>query len=176
MILNFDLSTQQTPSDEKYGKTFNLGFGVGGYYGYTGNFLPVFHIDFEGDVARNFTLAPFVSFYSYTNKYYWENNNYPYNYYYYHETAIPVGIKGTYYFDQILKANSRWDFYMAGSVGFTILHASWDGEYYGDNNYYHNERPIFIDIHAGTEYHLSNHFGLFLDISSGVSTVGLAIH
>jgi hypothetical protein len=36
------------------------------------------------------------------------NNNY-----YYHETIIPIGVKGTYYFDQIFNANSDWDFYMA---------------------------------------------------------------
>jgi hypothetical protein len=167
-------TTTYSSSSEKFGKTLNLGVGIGGYsgyYGYIGRTLPVLHIDYEFDVAKNFTLAPFISFYSYRNRYRWDKN-----YYYYHETVIPIGVKGTYYFDQLLNANSKWDFYLAGSLGFAIVNSSWDSGYYGDQNYYRNGRPLFLDIHIGTEYHINNRVGIFLDISSGVSTVGLAIH
>ncbi len=167
-------------AQEKYGQTINLGLGIGGYsgyYGYVGRSLPVFHFDYEFDVAKNFTLAPFVNFYSYSNNYYWKGNkNYPERYYTYKETVIPIGVKGTYYFDELLNANSKWDFYLAGSLGFSIVNSTWDNDYYGDKNYYRNGNLLYLDIHAGAQYNFTNSLGAFLDLSSGVSTIGLAIN
>lgn len=177
--LSFNISAQENNTSEKYGKTLNIGLGIGGYYGYygyVGRSLPVFHIDYELDVAKNFTLAPFLNVYTYNNSYYWGNHNYPYRYYNYHEMVIPVGIKGAYYFDKLLKANSKWDFYVATSAGFAIVISSWDSDYYGDKNYYNNARPLFIDMHVGAEYHINKRVGAFLDLSSGISTIGFAIH
>lgn len=178
-ILSIDISAQVAYTPEKFGKTLNLGVGLGGYagyYGYVGHSLPVLHLDYEFDVAKNFTLAPFVSFYSYRTGYYWGDKNSPYKNYYYRETVIPIGAKGTYYFDQLFKANPKWDFYLAGSIGYAIVSTTWDSDYYGDREYYHHGSPLFLDIHAGAEYHFNSHVGAFLDISSGVSTIGLAIH
>jgi hypothetical protein len=173
-IFSFNVQAQ-----EKFGNTLNLGLGIGGYsgyYGYVGRTLPVFHIDYEFSVAKNFTLAPFISFYSYTNQYYWGNNNNPDRWYTYTETVIPLGIKGTYYFDDLLQASPKWDFYLAGSLGFAIVNSHWDAGYNGNVNYYHTPNPLFLDLHIGTEYHFNNRIGAFLDLSTGVSTVGLAIH
>jgi hypothetical protein len=177
----FRSNAQQTSAGEKHGKSLNLGVGIGGYsgyYRYVGRSLPVFNINYEFDVAKNFTLAPFISFSSYSNSYYWgdKNKNYPYRYYTYRETVIPIGAKGTYYFDDLLKANSKWDFYLAGSLGFAIVNSSWDSDYNGDRNYYNHGNPLFLNLHIGTEYHFNNHLGAFLDLSTGVSTIGLAIH
>ncbi len=175
------LIAQESNSHEDFGGTLNLGVGIGGYsgyYRYVGRSIPVLHLDYEFDVAKDFTLAPFVSFYTFRNGYYWgdKNKNYPYKNYYYHETVIPIGVKGTYYFDDLLDANSKWDFYGAGSLGFAIVRSSWDNDYYGDKNYYRRGNSAFFDLHIGTEYHLSRRVGLFLDLSTGVSTIGLAIH
>ena len=180
-LMNHKSFAQETGSTAKFGRTLNLGLGVGGYYnrgyyGYLGRSLPVFNINYEFDVAKNFTLAPSISFYSYKNSYYWGNKNYPYRYYTYQETVIPVGIKGTYYFDQLLSAGAKWDFYLAGSLGFAIVRASWDNDYYGDRDYYRRGNPLFLDLHLGAEYHINRNIGLFLDLSTGVSTLGLAIH
>lgn len=169
MIAGTNLSAQNRIGSESY-KGLNLGLGIGGnygYYGYVGHTMPVFHINYEFDVAPSFTLAPFISFSNYSKK----HNNY-----YYHETTMPIGLKGTYYFDQILEANSNWDFYLAGSLGFAIRKTSWDNGYEGDSNYTSDGNPLFLDLHIGAEYHLSNKVGLFLDLSTGVSTIGLAIH
>jgi hypothetical protein len=171
IVIGLSLSAQNKNYSENHGHTLNLGLGIGGYsgyYGYIGHSLPVFHINYEFDVAKDFTIAPFISFSSYRNRY--DNN------YYYHETIIPIGVKGTYYFDQILNANSNWDFYLAGSLGFSIVKSSWDNGYNGDRNYYNDGNPLFLDLHIGTEYHLNKKVGIFLDLSTGVSTVGLAIH
>ena len=168
LILGSNLSAQKRTFSENHGHALNLGLGIGGYsgyYGYVGHSLPVFHINYEFDVAKNFTLAPFISFYSYRN-----------DKYYYTETVVPIGVKGSYYFDQILDAGSDWDFYLAGSLGFSVVNSRWDNGYVRDDRYYHDVNPLFLDLHVGTEYHLNNRIGLFLDLSTGVSTVGLAIH
>jgi len=43
-------------------------------------------------------------------------------------------------------------------------------------NYYRDASPLFLDLHIGTEYHFNSKLGIFFDLSTGVSTVGLAIH
>ena len=161
-------------AQSRYGRTLNLGLGVGGYsgyYKYAGRSLPVFHVNYEFDVAKSFTLAPFISLYTFNDRYYHNNGNYTYR-----ETVIPIGIKGTYYFDDILNASSPWDFYLAGSLGFAIVNSRWDAGYTGDKNYYHGGSGLLLDVHIGAEYHFNNRVGVFLDLSSGVSTIGLAIH
>ena len=169
LIMGTNLSAQKKTYSGNYGGALNLGLGIGGYGGYYGYYtgtLPVFSINYEFDVAKNFTLAPFLTFVSYHN--YYKNNGY-------RESIIPIGVKGSYYFDEILNANSNWDFYLAGSLGFSIVKTSWEGSYRGDSNY-STANPLFLDLHIGTEYHLSKKVGLFLDLSTGVSTIGLAIH
>jgi hypothetical protein len=172
LIIGTNLSAQNKNYTENHGGALNLGLGIGGYggyygyYGYYGSTLPVFSLNYEFDVAKDFTLAPFITFVTYHDYY----NNYGYR-----ESVIPLGVKGTYYFDDILRANSNWDFYLAGSLGFSIVRTSWDDGYQGNNDL-RTADPLFLDLHIGTEYHLSNRVGLFLDLSTGVSTVGLAIH
>jgi Zn-dependent M28 family amino/carboxypeptidase len=165
--LGSSLSAQNRfQNSEKFGGTLNLGLGIGGYYGYYGYYShtsPVLNINYEFGVARNFTLAPFLTFYSYT-----DGN--------YREVVTPIGVKATYYFDQILHAGPRWDFYAAGSLGAALVSTTWDANYYGDRTYYRSIDPIYLDFHVGTEYHFSNHIGGFLDLSTGVSTIGIAIH
>lgn len=174
------LNAQDKPAAEKYGKTLNLGAGIG-YYGYLGHSLPVGMVNFEFDVARNFTLAPFLGLYTYQDHYYWGNPNKPnydesYRLYSYRATAIPMGAKGTYYFDQLFRANPKWDFYAAGSVGFVFRTVTWENGYYGDKHVYQSASPLYLDAHVGAEYHMNDKAGLFLDLSTGVSTFGLAIH
>ena len=166
---------QQNKRDENYGRTLNLGLGIG-YYGYVGYSTPVFHADYEIMVARSFTLAPFINVFSYKEYTYWGNPNHPYRNYYYHETVMPVGVKGSYYFDRLLGAGPDWDFYLAGSLGVEIRKTVWDDGYYGDRVVDHSSSPLFIDLHIGTEYHFNKKVGLFLDLSTGVSTLGLGFH
>jgi hypothetical protein len=168
-------SAQENTAGEKYGNTLNLGFGVG-YYGYIGHTLPVIHADYEIDVARNFTLAPFITMYTFRNYAYWGNPNYPYRNYYYRQTVIPVGLKGTYYFDKFLHANAKWDFYLAGSVGFAFRSTRWENGYYGTTVLERGASGIYLDGHIGTEYHFNSKVGMYLDLSTGISTLGLAFH
>ncbi len=169
-------------SGEKFGHTFNLGVGLN-YAGYRGRSVAAIMINYEFDVAKNFTLAPFIGYYGYSDYYYWGNKNYPYKNYYYKETSIPLGVKGTYYLDNLVKANSQWDFYVAGSLGLVVRTVRWEDGYYGEKyGYYDNRRgftgstPLYANLHLGTEVHLSKKIGLFLDLSTGMSSIGLAIH
>src|ERR1035437_4100091 len=83
-----------TTRTEQYGNTLNLGVGLG-YYGYVGHPIPVIHADYEIDIVRNFTLAPFIAYYSYQDYYYWGDPNYQYRNYSYRETVVPIGVKGS---------------------------------------------------------------------------------
>ena len=161
--------TTMSSHDEQYGHTLNLGVGIG-YYGYLNQDVPFIFANYEFDVARSFTLAPFIGFSSYRSDRYYDGR------YYYHETIVPMGVKGTYYFDKILGAGPAWDFYLAASLGFVYDHVSWDDGYTGDRNVYHGASPLYLDGHIGAEYHINKKVGLFLDLSTGVSTFGLAVH
>lgn len=161
---------QQATAQEKYGNTFNIGLGLG-YYGYLdGVSTPFILGNYEFDVARQFTLAPFAGFASFRSARYYGDH------YYYRETVIPVGIKGTYYFDRLLGAGPDWDFYLAGSLGANITRVVWDDGYAGDRSVYRSGSPIYLDLHIGSEYHFNKRLGMFLDLSTGVSSIGLAVH
>jgi len=157
---------------ENYGNTLNLGIGIG-YYGYLGQSVPFLFADYEFKVSRNFTIAPFLGYTSYKSY-----NDYLYggSYYYYHETVIPVGAKGTYYFDELLNLNPKWDLYGALSLGWVYDNVVWDNGYNGNTGNAHKASPLSADLHAGAEYHFNRRLGLYLDLSTGVSTVGIAIH
>jgi hypothetical protein len=161
-------------AQEQYGKTLNLGLGVGGHSGYSRyatHSFPVVNINYEFDVAKNFTLAPTLSLFTYSDSYYYSNDNYTYR-----ETVIPVGLKGSYYFDDLLEANDSWDFYAAASLGFAIVNSRWDEGYDGDKHYFHRGNQVFLDIHVAAEYHFNDKIGAYLDVSSGFSTIGIAFH
>lgn len=174
-LIGMNTFSQKTTTGEKYGTTLNLGVGIG-YYGYIGHSRPVLHANLELDVARNFTLAPFITYYSYSNYRYWGNNDHEYKNYSYRQSVIPIGLKGTYYFDSFLGAGSKWDFYLAGSLGFTIRKTVWENGYYGDTEVTHGTSRLYWDAHIGTEYHINQKIGLQLDFSTGISTLCLAFH
>lgn len=153
---------QHSGRGESFGHTLNVGLGIG-YYGYVEHSIPVIHLNYEFDVARDFTLAPFITIFTYNNKYY-------------HQTVVPIGVKGTYYFDRLLNADSKWDFYGAGSLGVAIRNTRWDGGYNGTKNDDVGAGSLYLDLHVGTEYHFNNKIGAFLDLSTGVSTIGLSFH
>ena len=170
LLLLLTLLTPSTQAQRRtftgnYGHALNLGIGIGGYsgyYGYYGHTLPVFDINYEFGVAKNFTLAPFLTVYSYS-----DDN--------YRALVTPVGVKGTLYLDQLLHAGSDWDFYTAGSLGVAIVNTTWDSNYNGDRSYYHSVDPLYLDLHLGARYHFNRNIGAFLDLSTGISTIGISI-
>jgi hypothetical protein len=158
---------------EFFGTTINLGAGIG-YYGYMGRPAPAIMLNVELDIARNITLAPFIGFHTYSRNYYWGSPNDPYRNYSYRETVIPVGVRGAYYFDQLLKAGDKWDFYAASTLGFAYHTVTWDSNYNGDRSVSSGPSPLYATAHIGSRLHVTQKFGLFLDLSTGLSTFGLS--
>jgi hypothetical protein len=142
---------------EQFGNTLNLGLGLG-YGGIGGG--PGLLINYEFGVAKNFTIAPFIGFQTYSGTYY-------------RHSILPIGAKGTYYFDELLNASSDWDFYLAASLGYSVNSITYDAGYTGKGVKNSN---LFLVGHIGAEYHVSNKVGVFLDLGSGLSTLGVAIH
>jgi hypothetical protein len=178
------ISISNVNAQEKFGRTLNLGAGFG-YYGYMGGIGPAVNVNYEFDLVKNVTLAPSVGFYTYHNDYYfgdyyYNGNYYGSNNYGYRDIVIPIGAKGTYYFDDLLNLPKQFDLYAAASAGVVFRSRTWDAgynaAYYGKKYYGHTYSPIYIDAHAGGEYHLNKGIGFYVDLSTGFSTVGIALH
>jgi hypothetical protein len=109
---------------------------------------------------------------------YWGDVYYPYRNYYYRETIVPVGVKACYYFDELLNAGDRWDFYAGLSLGVAFRTVHWENGYYGRTDYMvsHYSSPLYGSLHVGAEYKMTHKTGLFLDLSTGMSTLGLGFH
>ena len=156
----------------QYGNTLNLGLGVGGHYGYFGYYgrtVPLVNVNYEFDVAKNFTVAPFVAFASFNRVRRINGVNYRF-----YETVIPVGAKAFYYFDELFNLRKDWDIYAGASLGFAIVRSRWDDNYPYNRDFFAGASPLFLDLHVGAQYNVNNKIGLFLDLS-GISTFGVAI-
>jgi hypothetical protein len=175
LIQSNTITGQRNTGIEKYGNTLNVGLGIG-YYGYIGHSLPVLHLNYEMDVINNLTLAPFVTGYSYERYQFWGSPNNPYRNYYFRQNVMVLGLKGTYYFDNLLRAGSKWDFYLGGSLGFALRSTSWESAYNGERTVSQGINPVNLHGHIGVEHHFTNKIGLALDVSSGISSFCLAIH
>jgi hypothetical protein len=177
-VMNFNASAQKygTETPEKFGRTLNVGAGIGydGYNGYGGRPWSAISLNYEIDVARNITLAPLIGFSTYSNRYYWGNSHYPYQYYSYRETNIILGVKGLYYFDELFHAGPKWDFYAGASIGFNYHTTTWDYAYYGDQYIVYQSSPLYLAGHIGARFHITQKVGLFLDLSSAFSTFGVS--
>jgi hypothetical protein len=177
-IMNFSGFAQKygTEAPTKFGRTLNLGAGIG-YYGnngYGGRPWMTIAANFEIDIARNITLAPFIGFSTYSNRLYWGNNRYPSQYYSYRETNVAMGVKGLYYFDELFHAGIKWDFYAGVSIGFNYRNTTWDYTYYGDQYASNQVSPLYLAGHVGARFHMTERVGIFLDLSSAFSTIGLS--
>jgi len=160
-------------TSESYGKTLNVGVGVG-YYGLGGHSAPAFTVNYEFDIHKNMTIAPFIGLYTYSDYVYWGDPYYPYRSYSYRETVIPIGAKFAYYFDDVLHASPRWDFYAAVSAGFAFRMVSWASDYSGDKTLSNDASVFTLNLHIGARYYLNKRTALFMDLSTGVSTVGVS--
>lgn len=159
-----DADAQEKTVSEKYGHTFNIGVGSGiGNYGYAFYKTPAVHLDYEIDIIPTLTLAPFVILYQFRNNAY-------------HERVIPVGLKATAYFDQILKAHPHWDFYLAGSLGYAIRETVWENGFAAEPGIHYGPGALYLVLSIGSEYHITKKLGAFIDLSNGISTIGLSIH
>ncbi|PBQ32860.1 hypothetical protein CNR22_14120 [Sphingobacteriaceae bacterium] len=172
LVLLTALTSSLKSQNEKFGNSLNVGIGAA----YAG-FGPAVNVNYEFDVFRNFTLAPFISAMTYRDYNYWGSPNHPYKNYYYRETSVPVGVKASYYFDEWLKAGERWDFYVGTSIGVAYRATTWESGYDGNRRVERRyESPLYGSMHIGSECHLTERVGIYLDLSTGLSTFGLGFH
>ncbi len=159
-------------ASEDYGNTLNIGLGAG-YYGYLqGHSAPFIFANYEFDISRGFTLAPFLGLSSSKGSDVHRSGSY----FNYHESVLPVGVKGTYYFDELLGLNKKWDVYAALSLGLVYDVVDWSESSGSGTTSTSTSGRFDAELHIGGEYHFNNRLGLFLDFSTGVSTLGVAVH
>jgi hypothetical protein len=159
------------PGYSEYGHTWNIGVGPG-YFGRSFLRSPYITANYEFDVARNFTLAPFVGFSTYrSNPQPWGGGMFRYR-----GTIAPIGVKATYYFDDVLELPADWDLYAAASLGAVYINKKWDEGYTGRTGEIAGVDPVYVDLHIGAEYHINDATGIFVDLSGNVSSIGVALH
>lgn len=166
---------QEKEADAGFGKTINVSVGLG-YYRYVGYPVQTIHADYELQIDKNLTAAPFVTIYSYNSSYVWGDLNTSYRKYDYSETAIPIGIKVSYYLDDLVNAASQWDFYFSGSLGYVFRKTIWETAYDGKKEINPGMGPLYLDVHTGAEFHVTKPLGLTLDVSLTMATLGIAVH
>jgi hypothetical protein len=165
ILLSITLNAQ-----EKYGRTVNGGAGLT-FARYSNFPIPAINFNSEFDLVQNVTLAPSISFLRY--------NDYGTGYlgqeYKYRTTVIPIGVKSYYYFDELLELDGKFDVYAGIAAGINLAFGKWENGYNG-LDYAPSYNAIYVDLHVGGEYHFKEDMGVYVDLSSGLSTIGLAFH
>ncbi len=118
--------------------------------------ISIFHANFEFDAGRNFTLAPFISFYNFTN-------------------FIPIGVKGSYYFDEALNLNREWDMYVGVSAAMGIVSDNWNNQFYRDLYRFRGPNQLNFDAHLGIEYQVTPRLGIYADLAGNSQSIGLVL-
>ena len=172
-IGNFCVAQNKLP--EQFGSTLNLGPILN--YGLNSNAnLLYFHVEYEIDLVKNLTIAPFVNFSNITRNNYFNELNSPNKINYYSQPIMPVGIKFTYYLDPIVNLHPKWDLFMGGSTGFAIRKIANKTSGLNSNQSINNgSSGLMFNLHLGTEYHFSKRGGVFLDVSRRTFSLGLAV-
>ncbi|NOS92593.1 MAG: hypothetical protein HOP30_11765 [Cyclobacteriaceae bacterium] len=140
-------------------KLLNIGFGVNSYYN---GGIPLSAI-LEVGVTPQITVGGGIDYLSY---------DYGYNYSTRRSfTALYIGARGSYHFNELLKINdNRFDVYGGLSLGYRSFSWSdnYNNSYYGlDSNY---GSGIFLGIHIGGRYYFTDHIGGFLELGGLGST------
>lgn len=176
-------------NETRYTKRLNVGFGYNYYAGipFIVNYeLSNRTLGMQEDPLEQYqlglTFAPQFGFYRYTDWYpsplrSFSNYNYSVN-------NLFFGVKTHFYFDRVLKMPEALDLYFAMAPQIMIRRVTWDYDagipdiYKPNNRWLANRRGVnafVLPIHIGAEYKLSKKFGVWGDIGTMMSTVGLSV-
>ena len=171
VVLAANSLSAQPDNREPFGRTFNAGMGPG-YIGTVVLPSPFFIINYEYDLFRNATIAPFLGLASYSS------GPHPYagKNYFYRATILPMGLKATYNLDRLLRIPCRWDVYLACSAGYAYSERRWDLGYPGSKGTVAEVTQLYLHGHVGAEYHITRGTGLFADVSTSAAVAGFAFH
>ncbi|MCP4521778.1 MAG: hypothetical protein GY827_08840 [Cytophagales bacterium] len=157
-----------------YSGTLNVGLGTG-YNGYDG--IPILAHYEALEAANSLTLGLFLGFgtssydFTYTVE---ENGETVLKEDSYRRSYIPVGIKGVYYIDDLLGLIDELDIYGGVSIGFTYWSYTSSNDQFDEDNFNSGTSPLFWTFHIGIEYHVNDKVGVFLDASTGMSSLGVS--
>lgn len=147
---------------EKGTKFLNAGIGLGTYT-YRG--LPI-GASFEYTVKDNISVGGSFDF----SRYGYNSGGYKWSY-----TFLFFAARGTYHFGEILNiSDSKFDPYAGLSLGVRTSsyrdNAGYSGDYYSP---YGNS--VFLGLHAGARYMLSEKIGAFGEVGYGVAALRLGV-
>lgn len=144
---------------KKGDRLLNIGLGVNSYYN---GGIPISAI-YEVGVTPEISVGGGIDYLSH-------EYNYTYNYRR-RFTALYIGARGSYHFNELLKIkDKRFDVYAGLSLGFRSFTWS-DDKYY--NNYGLDSSygsGLYLGIHIGGRYYFNNRLGAFLELGSLGST------
>ncbi len=144
------IQTTSAQERELHGSALNLGVGIGARQ------AAVYHINYEFDVVPSFTIAPSASFYGYTK-------------------FVPIGVKGSFYFDDVLNLDREWDLYVGATAAMGIVSDEWNNQAYRDMYRFRGANNLFFDVHLGAEYQVTPRAGMFIDLASNAATIGIVL-
>lgn len=78
-----------------------------------------------------------------------------------------IGAKGRYYFDHLINADSKFDLYGGASLNLAVVKGNDEGRYGGGVG-------LMPDVHIGGRYHFAKNLSGLLELSSGVSSIGVS--
>ncbi|WP_139263135.1 hypothetical protein [Flammeovirga pacifica] len=135
----------------------NLNVGLSTYWSYSSS-LGV-QLDYEFNLARDFTVGPSLSYAGYSDSWY--------NY-----SVFGLGARFRWYADRVLNiTHPKWDVFANGDIGFSI----WSHKYTGpgtDPKSQSSTSPLWIGLGIGGKFHFNDKIGLQLIIGSGAQ-IGL---
>ncbi|MBI1767999.1 MAG: hypothetical protein HYR67_06470 [Bacteroidetes bacterium] len=154
------LSTTGFAQFKKGDNLLNIGFGLNSYY--SGG-IP-FSAAYEYGVSNLVSVGGGLDYLSY--HYGVPGNNYRF-------TALYLGFKASYHFNQAFNINDKkWDIYGGGTLGYRSF--TWGDNYVYSTGYYNS--GLFLGIHAGARYYFAPKTGGFLEVGAlGSSNIRLGV-
>lgn len=148
---------------QKGDKLLNLGIGLNGYYG---GGLPI-GASFEYGITDQISVGAQVDFYTWGYNF---GSGYNYRY-----TFIPIALRGSYHFNELLNLNTdKVDLYGGVQLGYYISSYSDNSGYSGVYNNGYGNKALF-GVHLGGKYYFKPKLGAFAELGYGVSTLKLGV-
>jgi hypothetical protein len=188
-LFGSDSENRISGNELRYAKRLNVGFGYNYYsgipfvinYELSNKLLHIAEDPLEA-YQMGLTFAPQAGFFRYTH---WYPSPLPATYpdYNYTVNNLFFGVKVHAYFDRVLDLPKNVDLYFAIAPQFMIRRVSWDfsssipGIPPPNNRWLSNRRgrnSFVLPIHIGAEYKLNRNIGVWGDIGTMMSTVGIS--
>jgi outer membrane immunogenic protein len=131
-------------------KMLSVGIGISGWG------IPLY-ARYEHPVADNITIGGTVSF---------QTKSETYTGYKWKHTIVGLNGRGSYHFNELLKAPDQWDFYAGASLGYFFWNTDYEGS--GTDIYSGSGTGGFsVGAHIGSRYFVSDKIAINLELGGG---------